>query len=92
MKISTLVAIAFLSGLIPAAWGCDYGKPTDASAAPEQMAAVAAPAASRVAAPVATVKAPTASTAQLVKPSTTPASQKKQVKQVVVACDGGNCD
>ena len=60
MKISTLVAVAALSGLIPAVWACDYGKPTDASvAAPAQMASIGTPALSQAAAPIATSKAST---------------------------------
>lgn len=88
MKISTLVAAVALSGLIPTAWACDYGKPTDASvAAPAPMASIGTPATS--APPVAASKASTPTAA---KPDAASAVQKRHAKSVAVACEGGGCE
>lgn len=100
VKISTLVAVAGLSGLFPAAWACDYGKPTDASvAAPAQMAAVGTQVTPQ-AAPIATSKAPTSNAVKLacdqgscgVKPDVASAGQRKHARPVAVACEGAACD
>lgn len=91
MKISTLLAMAFLSGLIPAAWACDYGKPTDASVgAPVQTASIGTPATSQAAAPSAASKATTPNAAKLTCVAGN-CDVKKHTKPAVVACDGGSC-
>lgn len=88
MKISTLVAAVALAGLLPAAWACDYEKPTDASvAAPAQMASVGAPARAQAVAPDAVSKASMPSAVKLGA-----AGQKQQAQPIAVACTSQPCN